>query len=103
VLQKFLDLKEGNKEKVQLIQQLVNALVLPGTSEKEGKEKPYHEEHRSPGAMIQDNLMIHIELLLQDKLYRLEDMEEETYQRLLRLKNRFLIYKRKIYRRETEG
>jgi len=103
VLQKFLDLKEGNKEKVQLIQQLVNALALPETSEKEGKEKPYQEGHRSPGAIIQDDLMIHIELLLQDKSYRLGDMEEKTYQRLLRLKNRFLMYKGKIYRRRMEG
>jgi hypothetical protein len=102
VLQKFLERKEGNKERVQLVQQLVNALALPEITEVRGKEQPYHEGHRSPGAIIQDDLMIHIELLLRDKSYRPEDMEEKIYQRIQRLKNRFLMYKEKIYRRGIE-
>ena len=102
VLQKFLERKEGARERVQLVQQLVNALALPEITEARGKEQPYQEGHRSPGAIIQDDLMIHIDLLLRDRSYRPEDMEEKLYQRILRLKNRFLMYKEKIYRRGTE-
>ena len=103
VLQKFLEQPGRVKERVQLVQQLVNALALPGITEEQGKERPYHEEHRSPGAIIQDDLMVHIELLLQDKNYKPTDMEDKVYQRILKLKHRFLCYKGKIYRRGLEG
>ena len=102
VLQRFLERKEGEKERIQLVRQLVNALALPEATGESGKDQPYQEEHRSPGAIIQDDLMIHIELLLRDKSYRPKDMEEKIYKRILKLKNRFLIYKGKIYRRGTE-
>ena len=46
--------------------------------------------------------MRHIERLLQDKHYRPKELNEQEYQRVLRQKNRFLIYEQRIYRRETE-
>lgn len=102
-LQMFLDKRNGPRERVQLVQQLVNVLALPATTGELGKIRPYQEGHRSPGAQIQDDLMIHLELLLKDGSYRPKDLEEKVYQRILRLKNRFLRYKEKIYRRGTEG
>ena len=102
-LQKVLRQKESSKERVQLVQQLVNALALPEITEECKKEQPYLEGHRSPGAILQDDLMIHIELLLRDRSYKPEEMEEKMYQKILRLKNRFIIDKERIYRRGTEG
>lgn len=99
-LQKFINKKDTKTTRVQLVQQLVNALALPSVDT--GKEQPYHEAHRSVGARKQDDLMKHIELLLQDKDYRPLDMEETEYQRLLRLKKRFFLYKQKTYRRGIE-
>jgi hypothetical protein len=93
VLQMFLEQNECGKERIQIVQQLVNVLALPETTEMGGKELPYQEGHRSPGAMIQDDLMVPIELLLKYKSYRPPSMDEKTYQRLLKLKNRFLGYK----------
>ena len=103
VLKKFLKQPEREEERVRLVQQLVNALALPEITEEQGKERPYHEGHRSPGAMLQDELMVHIELLLKDKNYRPKNMEDKMYQRILKLKNRFLYYKGKSYRRGLEG
>lgn len=102
VLQAFLRKKDLTKDRVQLVQQLVGALALPVLDETSKKERPYHEEHRSPGAMRQDELMKHIELLWQDKDYRPEGMGEKEYQRILRQKQRFIVYKKRIYRRGTE-
>lgn len=100
VLQKFL--KQKDKENALLVQQLVNALSLPETTGEHGKELPYHEGHRSPGALLQDDLMVHIKVLLKDKSYKPEGMEDKLYQRILRLKNRFLSHEGRIYRRGTE-
>lgn len=101
VLQSYLKKTEGTSVIVQLVQ-AISALAMPPLDNENTKEQPYREEHRSPGALKQDELMSHIESLLLDKNYRPKSMEENEYQRLLRLKNRFLIYKKKIYRRGTE-
>ena len=44
VLQRFLEQKEGEKEKIQLIRQLVNTPALPESTGECGKEQPYQED-----------------------------------------------------------
>jgi len=102
VLQGFIRRKDAVKERVQLVQQLVSAMALPEINEENQKERPYNEEHRSLEAIKQDALMQPIELLFRDRDYRPQDMNDKEYQRILRLKKRFLVYNGKIYRRGTE-
>jgi len=102
VLQSCLKQTVTSPERTLLVQQLVSALALPSTEEGDTKERPYQEEHRSPGAIDRDSLMGHIEACLKDRSYKPKDMEDKRFQRILRLKNRFLMYKGKIYRRGRE-
>ena len=89
-------------EHVQFVQQLVDVLALPLQTEEEAKEKPYEESHRSTGAIIQDELIPHIEKWLRDRTYKPDDFTEKQCERLRRLGNRFLIYEGRIYRRGIE-
>ena len=102
MVQKILRRKDSKEERVQLVQQMVSAWALPPIEKEIDKEQPYFEEHRSPGAMKQDDLMSHVELFLRNKSYEQKNMEDKEYQRLLRLKTRFLVYDDKIYRRGNE-
>ena len=90
-------------EKAQYVQQLVNVLALPLDNDSEANKMKYDETHRSLGALDQDELMVHIERLLKDKKYRPKDFTDKRFERLLRLVNRFLIFKGRIYRRGIEG
>jgi hypothetical protein len=102
IIQACLRRKDATTERTQLIQQFVNAWALPPVDKENPKERPYDETHRSPGAKEQDDLMTYIEKMLRDKEYKPNDMNENEYQRLLRLKQRFLLYKDNIYRRGSE-
>jgi Integrase zinc binding domain/RNase H-like domain found in reverse transcriptase len=95
------DRKNLTKGQFDYVSQLVNILALP--PEEISKELIYDEEHRSPGALEQDNLMIHVKRWLLDKTYKPEGFTEKQLARLNRLVNRFLIYRNKVYRRGTEG
>lgn len=92
-----------SKERVQYIQQLTNVLSLPLEGNENEVDLSYNEEHRSKGALEQDQLMIHIEEWLKDRTYRPRAFTDQKYDRMRRLANRFLIYKDRIYRRGTEG
>lgn len=87
-------------QRAKYVQQFIDVLSLP----LEGStDLPYSEEHRSKGAMEQDQLMPHIEQLMKDRSYKPEEFTEKQIERLKRLVNRFLIYNNKIYRRVQEG
>jgi hypothetical protein len=89
------------EEQIQFIQQLVNTLETE--SEDETEVQYYDESHRSVGAMEQDVLMPHIEKLLEDKAYKPKSFNAKQLGRLYRLVNRFLLYKRRVYRRGKDS
>ena len=89
-------------EHEQYVQQLVNTLTLPLDHDKE-KEKPYDEEHRSAGAILQDDLMIHIEKWVKDRSYKPEGFKDKQLERLRRLGNGFLLFEGRIYRRGVDS
>ena len=100
-LQRKLDRSVNlQEERANYVQQLVSAISLPI----EDKEDLYYEEeHRSKGALDQDQLMIYIEEYLKDRSYTPNGYTEKQFDRLRRLANRFLIYEKRIYRRGIEG
>jgi hypothetical protein len=104
-LQKRLDKVSSRlpEEQVQYVQQLVAALALPLENDEEGDRHFYDEAHRSIGAMQQDELMPHIEKSLRDKMYRPEEYTEKQQTRLLKLRNRFLIFENRVYRRGVDS
>jgi len=91
------------QEQVEYVQQLVNVLALPAEGINESAEKYYDENHRSAGALEQDNMMPHVECWLKDKGYMPRGFKEKERKRLPRLGNRFLIYEGRIYRRGVDS
>jgi len=75
ILQGCLRKKDMMQDRVQLVQQMVNALALPTTKDQE-KSRPYSEGHRSLGAIQQDALMDHVKKILQNKDYRPDSLTE---------------------------
>ena len=101
IMRKRLQLIPNNTIQAEYVQQLVESIEEQTESVKQ--DLPYDEDHRSPGAKIQDELMPHIEHLLKDRNYRPKDYSEKEIKRLLRLVKRFLLYEEKLYRRGYEG
>jgi len=88
-------------EQRQYVQQLINALALP--TEVEEKDEYYDEEHRSPGAKLQDELIPVLERFIAQKGEMTENVTEQILKRLRKLQNKFIIFKDKLYRRGIEG
>jgi hypothetical protein len=88
-------------EQVQFVQQLVANLSSP--IEENEKILPYFEEHRSKGALDQDDLMQYIEKSLRDKNYKPMGLSDKHLKRLPSLTKRFLLYKGRVYRRGVES
>jgi len=78
------------------VQQLVNALVLPDESM---ELDPYNESRRSAMALQQDKKMPLLNKMLKNKSYRPQNLMEKQIKRLLRLQEKFILYKDKLYRR----
>jgi ribosomal protein L21E len=85
------------------IKQLVSVLSLPPEAADEPTERYYPEEHRSPGAIGQDDLVPHIIEWFRDKSYRPQNFSEKKCKRLLDLTKRFVFYKDRLYRRGKES
>jgi len=100
-LQKERDRLSG--EQVQFVQQLVSTLALPEEEGDKPDENYYDENHRSVGALEQDAMMQHIERWLDNRSYKPKDLPEKKQQKLLRIANRFLMYKGRIYRRGKDS
>lgn len=98
----FLDRELKGKQEGQEIAQLTSALVLPDSSEKEiGSD--YSEEHRSKGAILQDELMYHIVQKFKDKDYKMRGSDPSLLTRVERLRGRFTFYNGRIYRRSKDA
>ena len=98
----LLDIGTQTLKQVERLAQCLKMVGREGDSEIICKMK-YDEMHHSLGALDQNELMIHIERFLKDKKYRPKDFMDKQFERLLRLVNRFLIFKGRIYRRGIEG
>ena len=82
------------------VQQLVNTLVLP---EESAELEPYNESRRSSTALQQDKEMPLLNKMLKNKSYRPRNLTDKQIKRLLRLREKFILYKDKLYRRGKEG
>ena len=105
LLQKKLkEVQKGTSvEHVQFVQQLVNTLAVTLKDEREAKDKPYEETHRSAGAIDQDEMMIHVERWLRDKTHKPEGFTDKQCERLQRFGYRFLLFENRIYRRGNDS
>ena len=88
---------------METFKQLVSVLSLPPEGGDELKEKYYPEDHRSPGAIGQDELVPHIIQWFEDKSYHPQSFTEKKYKQLLDLTKHFVFYEGQLYRRGKES
>ena len=84
-------LAETNKlmssRQAKYVQQLIPALALPPKGQ-DMETGVYAEEHRSIGALEQDEFMPHVEEFLKNRKYKPESLTVKKYARLQRLADR---------------
>lgn len=82
------------------VQQLINALSLPKDME---EDSDYDESMRSSTAKNQDNKINLIRKCLEDKTMIPAGIEEKELLQFKRLCNRFVMFKRRLYRRSKDS
>ena len=85
------------------IKQLVSVLSLPPETAEEPAERYYPEEHRSPGAIGQDDLVPILSNGLVISLTCPRSFPEKKYKCLMDLTKRFVFYKDRLYRQGRES